>query len=90
MKTKSQKRYFRPILQLIWFILKAAVYAFPIDVGNTNNVQNIMLVAIKNPDTRYYTKDDIRILQQQQQSQVIPSSINENNNNNDDNEFPSH
>jgi spermidine synthase len=45
----------------------SAVYAFPIDIGNSDNVQNIMLVAVKDPDVTYYSSNDLNQRQQKQQ-----------------------
>jgi spermidine synthase len=66
----------------------SAVYAFPIDIGNSDNVQNIMLVAIKDPDVTYYSSNDIKQrqqiqqeAQQQQQQKTIYLSGNKINNN---------
>jgi spermidine synthase len=64
----------------------AAVYAFPLDVGNIDNVQNIILVAIKDPDVMHYSSDDIRqmqqeqLQQQQQRQKILVLSGNNNNN----------
>lgn len=65
----------------------AAVYAFPLDVGNIDNLQNIILVAIKDPDVIHYSSDDIRQMQQEQlqqhqQRQKILGLDGNNNNNN--------
>ena len=55
----------------------AAVYAFPLDVENRDNVQNIILVAIKDPDITYYSSNDIRRgqLKQQQEEQQQQKTI---------------
>jgi hypothetical protein len=44
------------------------VYAFPINQFSPDAVQNVILVATKNPDV-IYSKDDIRQKQQQQEQQ---------------------
>jgi hypothetical protein len=61
----------------------SAVYAFPLDVGNSDNIQNIILVAIKDPVMTYYSSNDIKQRQQQQeeiqqQQKTIPLSGNNN------------
>jgi spermidine synthase len=66
----------------------SAVYAFPLDIGNSDNVQNIMLVAVKDPDVTYYSSNDMRhrkqqqqeVQQQQQQKTILLSGNNTNNN----------
>lgn len=64
----------------------SAVYVFPLDVGNSNDVQNIILVPIKNPAILHYSSDDIRLGQlkqqqqeeQQQQKTILLSGNNDN------------
>ncbi len=57
----------------------AAVYIFPFDndvVHDYDVVQNIILVAIKDPDKVYYSSDDIRQRQQQQKIILIGGTSN--------------
>jgi spermidine synthase len=54
----------------------SAVYAFPLDIGNSDNVQNIILVAIKDPDMTYFSSNDVRQRQQQQQKTILLSGNN--------------
>lgn len=62
--SKLYRAVFKTISQVF---SPSAVYAFPLDVGNSNNVQNIILVAIRDPDMTYYSSSNDDMRQQQQQ-----------------------
>jgi spermidine synthase len=68
-ETQHTSNLYRAVYKTMSQVFSAArVYAFPTDfVESSNNVQNIILVATKNPDIRYYSQDEIRQRQQQQE-----------------------